>query len=371
MTEEFAGQAISTESVSPNISSNPFIDITMNNKCGILLDERFFNHSIALPSPENPRRLHSLYDEIKKDFAGSFSIFPPRSATLDDITSVHSFFYLEQLWEHIKKSDPFSYDRDTYLMEESFVTAQLAAGGCLEMADNIMAGELKQGFALIRPPGHHAEPGRGMGFCILNNIGITAQYLLQQHRLNRILILDFDAHHGNGTQEMFYESNEVMVVSLHQNSIFPYTGKPEELGRDLGEGYNINIPVFPQFGDHEYTFLIGRTLQSVVEQFLPQIILVSAGYDGHRDDNISSTLLSTGWFATITTMLKQYAREACSDRLLYILEGGYNPQSLADSVIATLHSFAAPDAPRIGVLHSERAAPILNDHPLQRHWTLQ
>jgi acetoin utilization deacetylase AcuC-like enzyme len=239
------------------------------------------------------------------------------------------------------------------------------------MADNIMAGEFDHGFALIRPPGHHAEPGRGMGFCILNNIGITAKYLLECYKLNRILILDFDAHHGNGTQEMFYESNEVLVVSLHQRGLFPFTGKAEETGREKGEGFNINIPVFPQFGDAEYTYLIGRTLQAIVEQFMPQIILVSAGYDGHKDDNISATLLSTGWFGTITTMLKQYAREACDNRLMLILEGGYNPVSLEASALATLESLKAPDMARIGVLSVQRAVNLLQDHPLQRYWTLQ
>jgi acetoin utilization deacetylase AcuC-like enzyme len=343
----------------------------MNKKCGLLLDDRYFKHSISQDSPENPKRLYSLYSSIQENFRGSFYFLKPRSAGLENITTVHSAFYLEQLREHSTHANPFSYDRDTYLMKDSLATAQLAAGGCLEMADNIMAGEFNSGFALIRPPGHHAEPGRGMGFCILNNIGITAQYLLDCYKLKRILILDFDAHHGNGTQEMFYESNQVLVVSLHQDNLFPFTGKAEEVGREAGEGFNINIPVFAQFGDQQYTFLIGRLLQGLMEQYMPQIILVSAGYDGHRDDNISSTLLSTTWFGTITTMLKQYAADICDNRLLFVLEGGYNPVSLEASVTATLESLRTNNSGRIGVLQCKRAAALLDNHPLRKYWTIQ
>lgn len=342
----------------------------MNKKCGILIDDRYLHHTIPSHSPENPKRFHGLYATINRDFNRAFHFFHPRNASLEIITAVHSTFYLEQIWEHIAKDDPYSYDQDTYLMEDSFSTAQLAAGGCLELADEIMSGELDHGFALIRPPGHHAEPGRGMGFCILNNIGITAQYLLQQYGLKRILILDFDAHHGNGTQEMFYESEEVLVVSIHQEGLFPFSGSMEEMGREKGLGYNINIPVYAQFGDLEYTYLIGRLLQGVAEQFMPQIILVSAGYDGHKEDSISSTLLSTDWFGTITTMLRQYARDICNNRLLFILEGGYNPTSLEQSVCATLSSLQASDSARIGVLHAERGANLLKNHPLQKYWTL-
>ncbi len=342
----------------------------MNNTFGLLLDNRYFDHAIERHSAENPERIRHLYSTIKEDYRDRICLFSPREASYEDIQAVHSSFYLQQIREHAVLSDPYSYDRDTYLMENSFVTALLAAGGCLELADAVMKGTLDHGFALIRPPGHHAEPGRGMGFCILNNIGIMAKYLQNKYQMNRILILDFDVHHGNGTQEVFYDSNEVLVVSLHQRGLFPFSGSPVETGRDRGAGYTINVPVYPQFGDSEYTYLIGRLLQSVVEQYMPQIILVSAGFDGHKDDNISATLLSTQWYGTITTMLRQYAREACDNRLLFILEGGYNPQSLERSVLAVLDSFLEPETPRIGVMYMERADRLLKNHPLREYWTL-
>ena len=340
------------------------------NKPGIVLDDRYFEHRIAQPSPENPARLRSLFPIIKEKYNGFLQMVKPREALIEDIEKIHSGFYLNQVREHAIKNDPFSYDKDTYLMDLSLNTAQLATGGCFELADRIMDGSLQQGFALVRPPGHHAEPGRGMGFCILNNIAITAKYLQDHYQLNRILIIDFDIHHGNGTQEAFYDSDKVLFISVHQENLFPFSGNIAEIGREAGLGYNINIPVHSHFGDEEYTFLLGKLLQSVAEQYMPEIILISAGFDGHNDDSISSTLLSTHWFHTITTMLKQAARDICNDRLLYILEGGYNPVSLEESVLATIDSLLQPNGSRVGVLHSERAYSLLKNHPLNQFWTL-
>jgi len=342
----------------------------MKRKVGLVIDDRYLNHVISRPSPENPERIRNLATVVREKYAGSCLIYPARIAETSDIEAVHSSFYLQQLREHVLRVDPYSYDRDTYLMEDSFYVAELAAGGCLELADRLMAGEIDHGFAMIRPPGHHAEPGRGMGFCIFNNLSITAQYLRNRYQLSRILVLDFDAHHGNGTQEVFYNTDEVLFISLHQRGIFPFSGEAVETGAGNGMGYTINVPVFPQFGDTEYTFLLGRILQSVVEQYLPQIILVSAGYDGHRDETISGTLLSTEWYGLITAMLKQYAHEACGDRLLMILEGGYNPLSLEASVLTTFESLLTPRLDKIGIFFSERANRLLVDHPMCNYWTL-
>lgn len=342
----------------------------MHNNVGLVVDDRYLDHSIPQPSPENPGRLRNMAGVVREKYASTCRFFPPREAQAEDIERVHSRFYLDQLKEHSLRLDPFSYDRDTYLMEHSYYTAQLAAGGCLELADRVMGNDLDYGFAMIRPPGHHAEPGRGMGFCVFNNVSITAEYLRKTYGLNRILIIDFDAHHGNGTQEAFYDTDEVLVVSLHQRDIFPFSGTVSELGTGKGCGYTINVPVFAQFGDLEYTFLLGRLMQALAEQYLPQIILISAGYDGHVDDSISGTTLSTEWFGVATAMLKQYAAEVCDSRLLMLLEGGYNPVSLEASVLATLDSLLERRVGRIGIPHSSRANNLLSDHPLQNYWTM-
>ncbi len=350
---------------------NPSTSTIMHKRPGILYDRRYFDHSIPLVSLENSSRVRGLYQRLQSEqYRERLCAFRPREALASDIEAVHSSFYLEQLREHVNLQDPYSYDRDTYLMEQSLYTAALAAGGCLQLADHILSGEIDYGFALIRPPGHHAEPGRGMGFCLFNNVAITAEYLRRVYGLQRILIIDFDVHHGNGTQAVFYESDQVFFCSIHQEKLFPFTGRAGEVGEGRGRGYTINLPVHQQFADQEYLYLLSKVLGGVVEQFLPQIILVSAGFDAHRDDTISRILLSTQWYGVVTELLKFLAHEACDDRLLFILEGGYNPVSLESSVLATVDSLLRPLGKRPGVAHSERAAKILERHPLHGFWTL-
>jgi acetoin utilization deacetylase AcuC-like enzyme len=342
----------------------------MTDTTGILFDNRFFRHVVDAQTPENPERLRALYQRLEeKAFRDRFQRIVARPADADLIEQVHTPFYLEQVRTHAGRSDPFSYDRDTYLMSESLECALLAAGGCVQLAEAIVSGAVQRGFALVRPPGHHAEAGRGMGFCVLNNAAITATWLRQHYDFTRILIFDFDVHHGNGTQEIFYERGDVLVVSFHQNDLFPFSGKAIELGEGKGRGFTLNVPVFPQYGDGEYTYLAGTVLRAVVEQYLPQIIIVSAGFDGHRDDPISKTELTSSWFGTITFFLRELAEEVCDGRLLMLLEGGYNPVSLEDAVLAVLDSLTADAVHRVGILHSPRAARLIADHPAKSFWT--
>jgi acetoin utilization deacetylase AcuC-like enzyme len=342
----------------------------MSEKPGILLDNRLFRHAIDRQSPENPERLRNLYHQLEaRDYRQRFHRIPARAASSEAVEAVHSRFYLDQLREHCRLADPFSFDRDTYVMSETLECACLAAGGCLQMADAIMSGAIDRGFALVRPPGHHAEPGRAMGFCVLNNVAITAAWLRREYGLRRILVFDFDVHHGNGTQEAFYGSDEVLVLSIHQNDLFPFTGAMADLGEGQGIGYSINIPVFPQYGDSEYTFLAGHLLHAVVEQYLPQIIIVSAGFDGHTDDPISRTGLTTQWYASVTRLLRRLAVESCQGRLMMVLEGGYNPPALQASVMAVLEALTEPDPPMVGIMPSARAARLIADHPAKQFWT--
>ena len=342
----------------------------MNKKPGILLDHRFFRHAIDLQSAENPERLRNLYRRLDEPFYRKyFQRIPARTAPMEAVEAVHSRFYLEQIRSHSHSQDPFSYDRDTYVMAETLECASLAAGGCLQMADAIMSGAIDRGFSLVRPPGHHAEPGRGMGFCVLNNVAITAAWLRRIHGLRRILVFDFDVHHGNGNQEAFYTNSEVLVFSIHQKDLFPNTGAMADLGEGDGLGYTVNIPVFPQYGDEEYTFLAGNVLQAIVEQYMPQIIIASAGFDGHVDDPISRTQLTTVWFATITRLLRRLTLQYCDGRLLMILEGGYNPVSLEASALAVLEALVEPKPQVVGIMPSERAARLIADHPAKQFWT--
>ncbi len=341
------------------------------NKLGLVFDNRYLHHSISKPSSENPNRIRNLYIRLQQKLTGdSFQHIQPREASNAEITTAHSPFYLDQLREHAIKDNPYSYDKDTYLMEDSLPTARLAAGGCFALTDRIMEGDINYGFGIIRPPGHHATPGRGMGFCIFNNVALTAEYLRNTYGLRRILILDFDVHHANGTQEIFYDTDEVMVCSIHQKDLFPFTGTPEELGSGIGKGYTVNIPVHAQFGDKEYTYILGRTLQGIVEQYLPQFILVSAGFDAHKDDTISGTTLSSNWYATIAHILRRHAADNCDNRLLFVLEGGYNPVSLESSIFATIDALLQKNFDRPGILPVPRADKILDNHPMRQFWTI-
>jgi len=341
------------------------------NNLGLVFDNRYLHHTIPQSSPENPNRLRSLYVHLQqKLIQDCFTHITPRDATDAEIQSAHSSFYLEQLREHSIKDDPYSYDKDTYLMEESLPAARLAAGGCFCLADRIMEGDIDYGFGLIRPPGHHATPGRGMGFCIFNNVALTANHLRKTYGLKRILIIDFDVHHANGTQDVFYDDKEVMVLSIHQKGIFPFTGLSEEVGEKEGKGYTINIPVHPQFANAEYTCLLGKILQGVVEQFMPQFILVSAGFDAHIDDSISGTDLTSDWFGIITHILRKHAADSCDGKLLYILEGGYNPESLEESIFAVIDVLLQDKFIRPGILSVPRAEKLLEGHPIRDYWTI-
>jgi len=347
----------------------------MTKKIGIVADSQFYDHRALNAVAECPERLRRIYFNIRKpEFQDLLCFYRPRSATMQELLAIHSSFYLDQLRIHCAGKSQFAYDKDTYLMEDSFYTAGLAVGGCLTLADALLADEIDYGFALIRPPGHHAEAGRGMGFCIFNNIAATAAYLRDHYGLERILIFDFDAHHCNGTQEIFYEDDRVLVFSIHQANLFPpRSGLVGEVGAGRGTGYNINIPVYPAFGDTEYNCLLGRVLQEVICQYQPQIMLVSAGFDGHIHDTISQLCLSTEWYAQVTHTLKHYCREYSANKLIYVLEGGYNLQYLEESVMAVLKAMAEPVDDKIGYPFSSRTQELIRKElapALRSKWAL-
>jgi acetoin utilization deacetylase AcuC-like enzyme len=332
------------------------------------------DHGIDRRTRECPERLARIDLAISSPGqTRDFVKYAPRRVTDEELFAVHSRFYIEQVAGCCVRDDPYCYDSDTYLMEDSLPVARLAAGGCLVLADAIMLDEIGRGFALIRPPGHHAEAGRGLGFCIINNVAVTAQYLVDRYDLERILILDFDAHHGNGTQQLFYESSKILFISIHQRSIFPFSGDVTELGQGAGAGFNVNIPVFSQYGDAEYEYLMGKLVLNIAEQFRPQIFLVSAGFDAHAHDSMSGLALSTAGFVEICELLKHSADQLCGGRLLYVLEGGYNLPSLTEAVLASMDSLMEPscEPPKCGL--SRRAHTLIESTlsgVLSDKWTI-
>ncbi len=330
----------------------------MSKKLGILKSEKFFLHKFngnKFERPERIKRIYEYIDEKKQDF-----IFVEPEEILDeDLNSVHSKFYTEQIKQYSNSKKNFNYDKDTYINEYTYKTAKLAAGGCIKIADAIMNEEFDRGFALVRPPGHHAEAGRAMGFCIFNNIAITALNLVKKYGLERVLIIDFDAHHANGTQEILYENGKILKVSIHENDIFPNSGKTTETGSGNGAGYNVNIPVHAYFGDEEYSYIFGKIIQQIVDNYLPQIILVAAGFDGHKDDTSSKLNLTENGFENITMFLTFLADKYCDGKLMYILEGGYNIDALTSCLIATIETLKISSKTPPGFMHSKRASKII------------
>ena len=330
----------------------------MNKPVGIVADNILLEHKIPAKTPECPDRLRKIYFDLnnngfkKKPDMKKYDL---RSLTDDELFAVHSKFYIDQIIKHSVSPNPFSYDKDTYLMEDSLYCAKMAAGGCIELAEAIVEGKIERGFALVRPPGHHASIGRGSGFCILNNIALTAQHLINKCGLNRIMIVDFDVHHGDGTQEIFYDNDKVLFISLFQDNIFPFSGKPKEFGLNNGLGFNINIPVFPQYCDLEYKYIFGTVIRNIAEQYLPQIILVSAGFDGHVEDPMSEVCITTKGYIDFCEFLKYFASEFCDGKLLYVLEGGYKIPILEESIFNSLKTLLNPEVILPGFGFSKRA----------------
>jgi acetoin utilization deacetylase AcuC-like enzyme len=287
----------------------------------------------------------------------------PRPATIQELALVHDRQHIIHI-QDVAQKDGGWLDGDTVMSADSFEVALYAVGGAIRATEMVMDGHLVSTFALLRPPGHHATPGRAMGFCLFNNIAIAAKYALNKYSLERILILDFDVHHGNGTQAVFYDDPRVLYISTHQYPHYPGTGGIDETGSRQGRGTTINIPLPAGCGDDEYLKVFREIIIPAVGRFKPQFILVSAGYDAHWADELAKMELTITGFARMANIIKGLAGKLCHGRLIFSLEGGYNLTVLSSSVKATLdvllgnsniedpmgklpHRFKAPDIDRL------------------------
>ncbi|MGC8827817.1 MAG: histone deacetylase family protein [Anaerolineae bacterium] len=295
---------------------------------GCVYDPIFLEHDLP-GHPENSRRLRVIMEAL--DEAGllpALTQVPAQPVALELLHRVHTPLYCQYVERVAQRGGGFL-DADTYVAPRSYEAALMAAGGLVEAVRAVLEGRLDNAFALVRPPGHHARPAHGMGFCLFNNIAVAAVYALEQAGLERVLIVDFDVHHGNGTQEVFYEDDRVLYFSTHQYPFYPGTGHWQEIGEGRGQGYTVNVPLPYGVGDEGFRCIFVELLFPLARRFRPQLILVSAGYDAHWRDPLAGLSLSLKGYAQLAELLRMMAGELCGGRLVFTLEGGYDLEVLA------------------------------------------
>ncbi|CAN5565723.1 histone deacetylase [soil metagenome] len=303
----------------------------------VLLDTETSGHDLS-GHPENLQRLLSVEDHLASlGLLEDRPIVPLCLAEPGSIEAVHSPRLLDTLIEKAEFSGEWI-DPDTYLCKDSVTVALRAAGAAVAAVDAVVQAVVPRAFALVRPPGHHATPDRSMGFCLLNNVAIAAARALEIG-LQRVAIVDWDVHHGNGTQDIFYSRADVRVCSMHQYPFYPGTGRESERGDGAGDGHNLNVPMSAGAGDSEYLSAIDSLIIPWVEAYEPELILVSAGYDAHVDDPLAGMRVTDRGFAAIAERIRDLANRVADGRLVAVLEGGYDPDALARSVASTLRVF--------------------------------
>jgi acetoin utilization deacetylase AcuC-like enzyme len=303
-------------------------------KVGFVYDPIYLKHDTG-QHIENARRLEAIISHLEQSgLKQQLTHIKPRAATVEELALVHRKQYISQIQDVAHKGGGWL-DVDTVMSSNSYEAAIYAAGGVIRATEAVMNGEVGSAFALVRPPGHHATFQGAMGFCLFNNVAIATKYTMGRYKLERVLIIDFDVHHGNGTQATFYDNPQVLYISIHQYPFYPGTGSIDETGIGEAEGMTVNIPLPAGCGDAEYLQTFDQIIVPIARRFNPRLILVSAGCDPHWADGIALMQVSVTGFAQMVRIIKGLADELCSGRLVFSLEGGYHFQALAYSVKAT------------------------------------
>lgn len=313
-------------------------------KTGVVKDWRYVEHNMGDAHPESPERIRAIYEMMEEEKRlASLAVITPRMATEKEIALIHTQEYVEQIKETAGRPRVYL-DPDTSTSARSYEIALLAAGGLLEAADLIMDRKVDNAFALVRPPGHHAEASQAKGFCIFNNAAIAAQYLVEKWGLQRILIVDWDLHHGNGSQNAFYSRADVLYFSTHQFPYYPGTGHWSEIGEGKGKGFTVNVPLAPGKTEDDFLFIYGKLLSPISSAYKPEFILVSAGFDIFAGDPLGGMEVGVKGFAAMTRELTELARRTAQGRLLLTLEGGYNLFGLKDGVRSVLFALCGQES---------------------------
>jgi len=329
-------------------------------RTAIVRDNRFLDHRTGDYHPENHKRLEVIYSMLdESDMAGRFSSIETRAATRRELLAVHNEEHLN-LIESTSGKKSFSLDPDTPTSAGSYEAALYAAGGLCSAVEAVAEGSVENAFALVRPPGHHAERDYAKGFCLFNNIAIGARYAQEIHHVKRILVVDWDLHHGNGTQHSFEDDPSILYFSTHQYPYYPGTGAFDQAGKGQGEGFTVNVPLSIGHGDGEYMGIFEKILKPIALEFDPDLILVSAGFDIYEDDPLGGMTVTTNGFAGLTRSLLNIGKACCDGKIVITLEGGYNLEGLRRSVKAVLKELAGLSETDMGAILSKADQEMLD-----------
>jgi acetoin utilization deacetylase AcuC-like enzyme len=328
-------------------------------RTAVVTDRRCLKHFAGRAHPERPQRLEILIEMAEGLRRPGLTLDAPREATAAELALCHSPEYVEFV-ARTANLERYDFDPDTHSSRDTYASALLAAGAVLRATEAVLDGGADNAFAIMRPPGHHALRERATGFCFFNSVAIAAAWLMRVKGLKRVMIVDWDVHHGNGTQEMFYESSEVLYASTHQFPHYPGTGSLHEIGAEAGEGYTVNAPMPAEFGDDEYLRMFDEFLLPIGRQFKPEFILISSGFDAHFRDPLASMRVTEAGFAAMARRVKRLAAEFAGGRMVAALEGGYDLEGLANSCRAVLEEFGREaDEPIQRAQGGDRVMPIV------------
>ncbi|MFH2004730.1 MAG: histone deacetylase [Bacteroidota bacterium] len=305
----------------------------MGSKTGFVYHEQFLEHDTGYGHPEKPDRLRAIVDHLQETgLWQKLHHLIIDAAPIEVINKVHSQRHVQYVKEKCEKGFTILDQGDTTVCEKSYDIALLAAGGVISAVDAVMSGVLKNVFCAVRPPGHHAESNSPMGFCLFNNAAIAARYAQDKYNIRRVAIIDWDVHHGNGTQEIFYNDPSVFYISIHQYPFYPGSGSKSEKGEGKGEGFTLNFPMKAGSGEIEYLEVFCKEIIPVLDGYLPQLIIISAGFDAHKEDPLANMNLTDDTYRILTEMMAETAEKYAKGRIISVLEGGYNLQALSRSL---------------------------------------
>jgi acetoin utilization deacetylase AcuC-like enzyme len=317
--------------------------VTMQKETLLFTDERMLEHDAGVGHPERPERLAAVLRSLRERPVAGTRWAAPRAATREEIGRAHDLDYVDSLSALAGQS--FEIDPDTRTSPGTIAAAYLAAGAAIEAVTSVVQGEADSAFALVRPPGHHAEHDTAMGFCFFNNVAIAAEHARATLGSERILVVDWDVHHGNGTQHRFYPRPDVLFVSTHQFPLYPGTGASREMGVGAGEGFTVNAPLPAGMEDGDYLAAFDRLIHPIAEAYAPDLVLVSAGFDAHRDDPLAQMSVTEDGFAAMCAVVRDIAAKHAGGKVVLVLEGGYDVAALAGSVRACLEVLRGASPP--------------------------